>query len=129
MKIPVIFMKLKRLLFITVGLFFLVLGILGYILPGLPGTIWLILSATFFIRSSERLYNFVVQNRLFGHQIKEFLETGQMPIKAKFWAVISMWIFSIISLFAPYDWPFKILVILLAIIGTIYVISRPSKKS
>ena len=122
-------MKLKRLLFITVGLFFLVLGILGYILPGLPGTIWLILSATFFIRSSERLYNFVVQNRLFGHQIKEFLETGQMPIKAKLWAVISMWIFSIISLLAPYDWPFKILVILLAIIGTIYVISRPSKKS
>jgi len=129
MKISVIFTKLRRIIFIIVGLFFLVLGILGYILPGWPGTIWLILSATFFLRSSEKLYNFVVQNRLFGHQIREFLETGQMPIKAKFWAVISMWVFSIISMFAPYDWLFKIPVILLTITGTIYVISRPSKKS
>ena len=66
--------KLKRFMLVTLGLICLTLGIIGYVIPGLPGTIWLILAATFFVRSSERLYNLVVQNRFFGRQVREFLE-------------------------------------------------------
>ena len=60
------FKTIKRLALVSLGLLFLGLGIVGYIMPGLPGTIWLIISAALFVRSSDRLYNFVVQNRLFG---------------------------------------------------------------
>ena len=48
--------RFKRLVLITLGLICLVLGIIGYVLPGLPGTIWLILAATFFVRSSDVFY-------------------------------------------------------------------------
>ena len=43
--------KLKKIVLIVVGLLCLGLGILGYIVPGLPGTIWLIIAATLFVRS------------------------------------------------------------------------------
>ena len=83
MSLSVALGKLKRVLYIFLGLVFLTLGIIGYFMPGLPGTVWIIISATFFVRSSDRLYSFVVNNRFFGNQVREFLETGRMPIRAK----------------------------------------------
>ena len=122
--------KLKRLLLVTFGLIFLGLGIIGYILPGMPGTIWLIIAAALFVRSSDRLYNFVVKNRLFGRQVGDFLETGAMRLKAKIISVVSVWAFSLISIFlTPYTWLFKGPVLILAIVGTIYITSRPTRRN
>lgn len=122
--------RLKRLTLISVGLVCLALGIIGYILPGLPGTIWLIVAASLFVRSSERLYNFVIRNKLFGRQVRGFMETGQMPFRAKVFSLGSMWAFTIISVvFAPYGLFFDLPVILLAIAGTIYILTRPTESS
>ena len=122
--------KFRRLVLVSLGLVCLVLGIVGYVLPGLPGTIWLIIAATLFIRSSDRLYRLVVQNRLFGRQVREFLETGAMPLRAKVMSLTSMWIFTLISLFlAPYGWLFDLPVLLLALSGTYYILSRPTSKA
>jgi hypothetical protein len=122
--------KFKRLLLVTFGLIFLGLGIIGYVLPGMPGTIWLIIAAALFVRSSDRLYNFVVNNRLFGRQVGDFLETGAMPLRAKIISVGSVWTFSLISiLLTPYTWLFKGTVLVLAIVGTIYITSRPTRRN
>ena len=122
--------RIKRYIFIFLGLLFLALGILGFIVPGLPGTIWLIVAATFFVRSSEKLYNFVVQNKYFGETVRDFLETGSMALKAKVFSLGSMWVFTGISIiWAPYGWLFfKIPVLSLALVGTIYIFSRPTKN-
>ncbi len=122
--------KFKKLLLVTMGLVCLGLGIVGYVLPGLPGTIFLIIAATLFVRSSDRLYNFVVNNRFFGHQVETFLRTGAMPLKAKILSLASMWAFSFISIFlTPYTWLFKIPILILAIVGTVYILSRPTGKN
>ena len=122
--------RIKRYIFIFLGLLFLALGIVGFIVPGLPGTIWLIVAATFFVRSSEKLYNFVVQNKYFGETVRDFLETGSMALKAKVFSLGSMWVFTGISIiWAPYGWLFfKIPVLSLALVGTIYFLSRPTKN-
>ena len=122
-----VLIKLKKVLYIIFGLIFFIIGVIGYFMPGLPGTIWIIIAATLFIRSSDRLYNFVIKNRFFGNQVRDFLETGRMPYRAKKMALFSMWFFSFISVvFAPYDLLFKSLVLILAVVGTLYVLSRPS---
>jgi hypothetical protein len=122
--------RAKRLLFITFGLVFLGLGIIGFVLPGMPGTIWLIIAAALFVRSSDRLYNVVIKNRLFGRQVRDFLETGAMPLRAKVISVVSIWMFSLISiLLTPYTWFFKGPVLILAIIGTVYITSRPTRRN
>ena len=122
-------MILKRVILVSIGLFFLVLGIVGYLVPGLPGTIWLIVAASLFVRSSDRLYNFVIQNRFFGGQVKDFLETGKMSRRAQVMAVLFITLFSVFSIiFAPYGWLFKIPIAILGIVGIIYVLSRPTKE-
>ena len=122
--------KFKKLLLVTIGLICLGIGIVGYVLPGLPGTIFLIIAATLFVRSSDRLYKIVISNRFFGRQVDAFLRTGAMPLKAKILSLVSMWIFSFISIFlTPYIWLFKIPILLLAIVGTVYILSRPTEKN
>ena len=122
--------KFKKLVLVTIGLLCLGLGIVGYVLPGLPGTIFLIIAATFFVRSSDRLYKFVVNNHLFGRQVESFLRTGAMSAKAKFLSLGSIWVFSLISIFlTPYTWLFKIPILILAIVGTVYILSRPTEKN
>ena len=124
------FGKFKKILLVTIGVMFLGLGMIGYVLPGLPGTICLIIAATLFVRSSDRLYNFIINNRLFGRPVGEFLRTGAIPLRAKVTSVSCMWTFSIISLFlTPYSWLFDVPVLLLATIGTIYIISRRGAKT
>ena len=122
--------KFKKLLLITVGLICLGLGIVGYVLPGLPGTIFLIIAATLFVRSSDRLYNFVVNNRFFGRQVEVFLRTGAMPLRAKILSVGSIWTFTLISIvLAPYTLLFKIPILILAVVGTLYILTRPTMKN
>ena len=116
----------KYLLYFS-GLLFLGLGIAGYILPGLPGTIFLIISASCFVRSNDRMYRWVTEHRIFGKLIKNYLETGSMPIRAKVISVLSMWVFTGVSLWVPeYGLLFKIPIFSLAIIGTWYILSRKS---
>lgn len=118
----------KRITLTIIGLICLILGIIGYLVPGLPGTIWLIISAMFFVRASPRLYRFVVNNSVWGYQVRDFLETGSMSKVAKFMSLTSMWIFSTFSvIFAPYGVLFDVPVIVLALIGTVYIVSRPTK--
>jgi uncharacterized membrane protein YbaN (DUF454 family) len=119
---------LKRVFFLISGLFFFALGIIGFIVPGLPGTIWLIIAAACFVRSSEKLYKVVVNNRFFGKLIRDYRENGLMPKRAKIISLMFIWVFSLISIFgAPYDWRFDVPVIALAIAGTVYLWRIPTR--
>ena len=122
-----------RVCLFIVGILFLILGILGYILPGLPGTIFLILAAACFFRSSDRFYKLVIQNRWFGPLVKNFRETGVVNKRAKVLSVSSIWLFTTFAVLvgipetyslAPFA---KVLTVLLAFVGTFYLWRRPSK--
>ena len=65
----------------------LALGITGYVLPGLPGTIFLILAATCFVKSNKKMYDWITGHRIFGKVVKDYLDTGKMPLKAKFLSI------------------------------------------
>tara|TARA_B100001750_G_scaffold76945_1_gene61045 strand:- start:8230 stop:8595 length:366 start_codon:yes stop_codon:yes gene_type:complete len=121
---------LKKIVLYILGFLFLGIGIAGYFLPGLPGTVFLILSAVCFMRSNEKMYRWVTEHRLFGSQIKEFMETGAMPKRAKIISVSCIWFFSAISIspITPYGWLFKAIVLTLAVIGTLYILTRPTSK-
>ena len=64
----------RRIIYITLGTFFLILGAIGIFVPLLPTTPFWLLTCWFYVRSSERLYNRVMSNRYFGPHIKGFVE-------------------------------------------------------
>lgn len=115
-----------RILWLIFGLIFLGIGMIGVVIPGLPTTIFMIIAVACFYRSSQRLYDWVINHKYFGEHVKNYREGRGMPKKAKFMAIGTMWIFVSISvLFGIPDHMLmiKVITILGAATGTGYVIS------
>ena len=111
---------------LMLGLLLSGIGLIGIVVPGLPTTPIMILAAACFFRSSERLYNWVIENKYYGHHVKNFREGRGMPKKAKFMALVTMWVFVSISVFfgiPDHMLMIKVITILGAATGTGYVIS------
>ena len=116
---------LKKLLWISLGILFVGLGAIGVVIPGLPTTPFLILAAACFIRSSQRLYDWLIQNKTFGPYLKDYREGKGIPKKAKVLAVSMIIIFVSYSVFfAIEDFTLKITVGILGLIGLFYVLFK-----
>lgn len=83
---------IKRIFLIAIGSLALGLGILGIFLPLLPTTPLLLLAAACYIRSSKRLYNWLITNKRFGPYIRNYREGNGIPLKAKVVGVTLLWI-------------------------------------
>tara|TARA_B100000941_G_scaffold206745_1_gene150953 strand:- start:4660 stop:5097 length:438 start_codon:yes stop_codon:yes gene_type:complete len=117
---------LIRLLWISLGSTFVAIGTIGIFVPGLPTTVFLLLAAACYVRSSEKLYNWLINNKTFGKYIKDFREGRGMPMRAKIFAQSMMTIFIFLAIFplSPISVPslwLKILVFSLGVIGFWYV--------
>ena len=71
---------LIRILWITLGSTFVAIGTIGIFVPGLPTTVFMILAAACYVRSSEKLYNWLIRNKTFGKYIKDYREGKGMPM-------------------------------------------------
>jgi len=72
------------------GFFFLALALLGFALPILPGTPFLLLSAWFFARSSKKWHAWLLNNKLFGPIILNWETNRCINFRTKCVAIISM---------------------------------------
>ena len=135
-------MNIKKTIYIIFGSIFFAIGLFGYYMPVVPGTIFMIISAYFFMHSSDRLYNKIVNNSLYGKPIKQYLENNVIPFKTQVIILLSMWGATLITLYLTPSMRFplemqlfnidtninlKILVIILSIIGTIVVLRAKNK--
>ncbi|MFN8577107.1 MAG: YbaN family protein [Candidatus Sericytochromatia bacterium] len=112
--------KVLRIGLIILGTIFLILGIIGLILPVMPGTIFIILATACYIRSSEKLYLWIINNKWFGKYARLYLKEKAMPLKAKIIASVSLW-FSISVSFYLVDKTFvRIILLLVGISVTSY---------
>jgi len=117
---------IKRILWLLLGLTFVGVGMIGIVIPGLPTTIFMILAVGCFYRSSQRLYDWVINHKYFGEHVKNYIEGKGMPRKAKLNSFIFIWVFVIFAvLFGIPDNMviFKIITIIAALTGTGFIIS------
>ncbi len=77
---------------IIAGSISLGLGVLGIILPLLPTTPLLLLAAACYVRSSEKLYNWLITNKYFGSYIQNYRDGKGIPLKAKVIGVSLLWL-------------------------------------
>ncbi|MGX6592388.1 YbaN family protein [Cetobacterium ceti] len=79
---------LKRKILFVIGIFSLVLGTIGIFLPILPTTPFVILSAFLFERSSEKFHKMLINNKIFGKYLKDYMEKKGISYKNKIIALI-----------------------------------------
>ena len=75
--------KLKKIMFLLVGLIAFVLGVIGIFLPLLPTTPLFLLTSFCLLKSSERLNEKFMQTKMYEKYVKSFVEKGGMTLKAK----------------------------------------------
>ncbi|MGM0565881.1 MAG: YbaN family protein [Bacteroidota bacterium] len=80
-----------KALLIIAGSISLGLGVLGIFVPGLPTTSFLLLTAYLWARSSDKLYNKLLNNKYLGPYILEFRKNKGMTLKQKIYANSMMW--------------------------------------
>ncbi|NLO20223.1 MAG: DUF454 domain-containing protein, partial [Ignavibacteria bacterium] len=69
----------KKFLLIIAGSFSLILGLIGIVIPILPTTPFLLLSAACFFKSSDKLYNKLISSKYLGSYIKNYREKKSVP--------------------------------------------------
>jgi uncharacterized membrane protein YbaN (DUF454 family) len=116
-----------RGVYLAAGWAFVVLGVVGAVLPVLPTTPFLILAAACFARSSPRLERWLLEHPQFGPVLREWRLRGAIPRRAKMLSLAGMCLGYV--LFLVGSKPSLLLaaaVALLMLVGLAYVFSRPS---
>ena len=84
---------MKRNLLIAAGCTSLSLGVLGIFVPLLPTTPFLLLASACFVRSSERLQNWLIHHKVFGNYIRCYQQFRAISLRAKVLTVTILWVF------------------------------------
>ena len=91
--------KIGKTLWIILGVIAFSLGIIGVFIPFLPTTPFLLLAAGFFLKGSDRLYQWLINHKVFGEYIRNFREYKAIPKKTKIFAVSTLWATILASIF------------------------------
>jgi hypothetical protein len=120
---------LLRVAFQGLGWIAVGLGAIGVVLPGWPTTVWLLVAAFFFARSSPRFYRWLLNHRVFGPVVRDVRSGRGLPVGTKVFAV------SMITLFAgsssiwllTRSWVGGV-VAAVGLIGIVWVLRQPTKR-
>jgi uncharacterized membrane protein YbaN (DUF454 family) len=76
---------------VTVGIIAVGLGLIGVFVPLLPTTPFLLLAAACFVRSSGRLYAWLIHHKWFGDYIRHYREHRAITLRAKIGVLVLLW--------------------------------------
>jgi len=111
-----------RSLYIIGGTLSLALAIIGIIVPGLPTTPFALLSAFLYAKSSDKLYNWLLNNKILGPRIRNYHRRKGVTKKGKIGILIfmtSMVLFS--SFIVIKDIPLRMVILSLGLVGAVVV--------
>lgn len=116
-----------RWILISCGWMCVVAGVVGIFLPLMPTVPLLLLAAACFARSSERFHTWLVQHDHLGPLIRDYLQSGAIPVRVRRVAIGMIWISFPASavLFAQALW-LKIVLLAVAAGVTLYLLRLPA---
>lgn len=121
--------KALKYLLAFLGLVSLALGILGIVLPLLPTTPFLLLSAALFMKSSRRLYDWLMNNRFLGKYLCDYVNNRTISVQSKIISITILWITILASsIFVIEKVVIKLVLLIIALAVTIHILSFKSTK-
>ena len=119
--------RYTNVLWIAGGTLSLALGVLGIILPLLPTTPFLLLAAGCYARGSQRFYNWLLNNRIFGSYIRDYREGRGIPMHTKITTMIFLWGTIGASIYLVDHLHVRLLLPVIAACVSIHVLTRPTR--
>lgn len=121
--------RLIRYTLLSLGWVSFVCGVIGIVLPVVPTSPFLILSAACFLRSSPRFYYWLINHRWFGVYIRYYLDGKGIPRRAKIMILLMLWVMMLSSalLIVKIRWV-SICMLLIAAAVTVYIARQPEPR-
>ena len=118
-----------RYVLFTLGWISFVLGMIGLLLPVVPTSPFLLLSAACFLRSSPRFYKWLTEHRWWGRYIRYFLDGQGIPRRIKVLILSMLWIMILSSalLIVKIMWV-SVTMIIIAAAVSVYIIRLPEPQ-
>ena len=116
---------------LVMGFIFVALGFIGVLVPGMPTTVFMILAAACFAKSSPKFERWILDLPVIGKFVQDHRDGLGMPRKSKFIAIGMMVLAVVLSVFlAISNLMIQILVGALGAFGVWYVgIRVPTKEN
>lgn len=121
---------IKKLSLIIIGSIFVILGTLGIFLPLLPTTPFLLLAAACYLKSSEKLHDWLLNHKLLGKFISNYIKYKAISIRSKVVSITLLWLtigYSI--LFVASLFYVRIILLVIAIGVSIHLLSLKTLKN
>lgn len=121
-----------KLLLSFAGLLSFSLGIIGIAVPILPTTPFFLLAAYLFLKSSPRLYHWLLNHRIFGNYISNYIYHKAIGKGVKIFTLLLLWGTILLSIYLIQDklW-LQILLFIIALGVSIHILklkTMPGKK-
>ena len=75
--------KLKKFLYLSFGIIFMILGSIGVVIPVLPTTPFLLLASYCFVKGSDKFNEWFISTKLYKKYLESFIKERAMTMKKK----------------------------------------------
>jgi uncharacterized protein len=119
-----------RIIYFSLGWLMVALGVIGIVMPLMPGVVFLIVAAWCFARSSPRLEAWLLEHPTFGKSLRDWRAAGAIPRPAKAMACGGMAVgFAVFWYSASPSLPLAAGVAAAFLACAAYVVSRPDQDT
>ncbi|MDP1678406.1 MAG: YbaN family protein [Bacteroidota bacterium] len=105
------------------------IGILGIFLPLLPTTVFFLMAAWCYARSSKKFYDWLHHNKAFGKYLKNYREGNGITTSGKISIIVILWGGILYSIIVTQSLIVQLLLAVIAIGVTIHIVVIPTNKS
>ncbi|MDF1615886.1 YbaN family protein [Petrocella sp. FN5] len=85
------YVKTRKYFLLTIGTIAVFLGVLGIFLPLLPTTPFLLLASYCYLRSSKKMYHWIMNHKTFGSYIHNYIEYKAIKKRTRISALLFLW--------------------------------------
>ncbi len=126
---PVCSSRLGRACYLVAGSVALGVGVVGVVVPVLPTTPLLIVTAFCYARGSSRGYRWLVTNRLFGRYLNDYLCGRGVALKVKVGALVLLWgVIAVTAVFFTDRLWLRVLLPAIAVAVTVHVLMLKTRR-
>ncbi|MBL1149574.1 MAG: Inner membrane protein YbaN [Fimbriimonadales bacterium] len=117
-----------RSVYFASGVILVALGVVGAFLPVMPTTIFLILAAGCFGKSSPRMERWICEHPRLGPPVVAWQQERSIRMRHKVFAIVLIWISILSSVaFADLALPLDGMLLVIAVSLTVFLLTRPTK--
>lgn len=119
---------MKTVFWRSLVVIFIILGLIGALLPGMPTTVFLILAAWAASKGWPQMDTWLLNHPKYGPTIRAWRENGTVPRKAKWLASIMMSLSAIAMLFTSAPFWVKVFTNVIMLSVAIWLWRRPEPR-